>query len=80
MKCSPYCRGAKQLLVKYCKQEEIKIIEVDLQRDARGIQKALFDLTGQRTFPNFFASGKSLGGFDRLSELDRQGQLNNVCK
>lgn len=68
----PYCRAAKQLISKYCKLEDVEIIEVDLRKDGRQIQQALYDLTGQYTFPNFFKNGKSLGGFDRLSELDRQ--------
>lgn len=57
----------------------MEIIEVDLRKDGRQIQQALYDLTGQYTFPNFFKNGKSLGGFDRLSELDRQGQLAGLC-
>lgn len=71
--------AAKRLLSKYCKLENIQIIEVDHQKDAREIQQALYDLTGQYTFPNFFRDGKSLGGFDSLSILDQQGQLNDLC-
>ncbi|KAI8889515.1 glycosyltransferase family 22 protein [Backusella circina FSU 941] len=75
----PYCRGAKQLLSKYC--PSYKVVEVNLERDGgRSTQQALFKLTGQYTFPNIFIDGKSVGGFDNLSELDRQGGLNNICK
>ncbi|KAI8057459.1 Alg9-like mannosyltransferase family-domain-containing protein [Thamnidium elegans] len=73
----PYCKAAKQLISKYC--DDIHVIEVDLEQDARDIQQALYDLTGQYTFPNLFQNQISLGGFDRLSELDRKGEL-NLCK
>lgn len=74
---SPYCKAAKQLISKYC--DDIHVIEVDLEQDGREIQQALYDLTGQYTFPNLFQNQLSLGGFDRLSELDRKGEL-NLCK
>ncbi|CEP12404.1 hypothetical protein [Parasitella parasitica] len=73
----PYCMAAKQLVSKYC--EHIEVIEVDRQRDGNEIQDALIELTGQRTFPNLFKHGKSLGGFDRLSALDREGKLTGLC-
>ncbi|KAI8641556.1 Alg9-like mannosyltransferase family-domain-containing protein [Parasitella parasitica] len=73
----PYCMAAKQLISKYCKH--IEVIEVDRQRDGNEIQDALIELTGQRTFPNLFKSGKSLGGYDRLSALDREGKLAGLC-
>jgi glutaredoxin len=67
------------LLSKYC--PSYKVVEVNLERDGgRSTQEALFKLTGQYTFPNTFIEGKSVGGFDSLSELDRQGELNNICK
>lgn len=69
--------AAKQLISKYCKQ--IEIIEVDQQRDGSGIRDALIELTGQRTFPNLFKNGQSLGGYDRLAALDREGKLAGLC-
>ncbi|KAI8059375.1 Alg9-like mannosyltransferase family-domain-containing protein [Gilbertella persicaria] len=74
----PYCRAAKQLISKYC--QDIKVIEVDLERDGHEIKQALYQLTGRATFPNLFKQGQSLGGYDRLSELDSQGQLTNLCQ
>ncbi|KAL0145601.1 dolichyl-P-Man:Man(7)GlcNAc(2)-PP-dolichyl-alpha-1,6-mannosyltransferase-like protein [Mucor lusitanicus] len=73
----PYCMAAKQLISKYCKH--IEVIEVDHQRNGYEIQDALIELTGQRTFPNLFKNGKSLGGYDRLSALDREGKLTDLC-
>ncbi|KAL9542277.1 hypothetical protein MBANPS3_008686 [Mucor bainieri] len=74
----PYCMAAKQLISKYCKH--IQVIEVDHQRNGYEIQDALIELTGQRTFPNLFKHGKSLGGYDRLSALDREGKLADLCE
>ncbi|KAI9351852.1 Alg9-like mannosyltransferase family-domain-containing protein [Pilaira anomala] len=73
----PYCKAAKQIIKKYC--PSIQTIEVDLEKDGSNIQRALYELTGQYTFPNLFKSGKSLGGYDNLSDLDRKGQLNDLC-
>ncbi|KAI8350881.1 Alg9-like mannosyltransferase family-domain-containing protein [Choanephora cucurbitarum] len=73
----PYCRAAKQLISKYCK--DIHVIEVDQEPNGYEIKQALYTLTGQATFPNLFQHGKSLGGYDRLSALDRQGSLAGLC-
>ncbi|KAI7902184.1 Alg9-like mannosyltransferase family-domain-containing protein [Cokeromyces recurvatus] len=73
----PYSIAAKQLLSKYCK--DIHIVEANLDQDSKGIKYALFELTGQRTFPNFFKNGQSLGGYDQLSVLDREGKLSTIC-
>ncbi|KAI8990326.1 Alg9-like mannosyltransferase family-domain-containing protein [Pilobolus umbonatus] len=75
----PYCRRAKKLLSQYCMGDDVYIVEVDLEKDGSGIKRALYDLSGQNTFPNLFVNGQSLGGFDELSKLDRQGKLANVC-
>lgn len=73
---SPYCKRAKQLIAKY--SNSIKIIEVDLEENSRDIQLALHSISGQYTFPNLFIHGQSFGGFDNLSELDRQGKLSKL--
>lgn len=52
---------------------------MDLERDGLGIKSALFDLTGRATFPNLFKNGQSLGGYDSVSELDREGKLKDLC-
>jgi glutaredoxin len=78
IKNSPYCRALKQILAKYCK--DIKIIEVDLEKDGLGIKSALLELSGRTTFPNLFKNGKSLGGFDNVSILDREGKLEDLCE
>ncbi|PRP95466.1 Glutaredoxin-3 [Enhygromyxa salina] len=66
----PYCVRARRLL------------------DQRGIAYEIFDVsgnsearqwlarnTGQRTVPQIFIKGRSVGGFDELAELDARGGL-----
>jgi len=56
--------------------------------ESRGIAFAKFDVsgdhearawlrerTGQSTVPQIFSSGRSIGGFDELRQLDREGEL-----
>lgn len=76
--CSPYCRALKQLLHKN-KLNCVKVIEVDLEQEQANIKSALFDISGRTTFPNLFKNGKSLGGFDSVSILDREGKLEDLC-
>lgn len=71
---SPYCRGAKQLLNRYCVGQQIHIVELDHLPDGEQIKDALKEISGRSTFPNLFVNGVSLGGFDDMLEMDRQGQ------
>jgi glutaredoxin-related protein len=71
---SPYCRGAKQLLNRYCVGQQIHIVELDQLQDGVQIKQALKELSGRLTFPNLFVDGVSLGGFDNMVEMDQQGQ------
>ncbi|KAI8975103.1 Alg9-like mannosyltransferase family-domain-containing protein [Mycotypha africana] len=76
----PFCLATKQLLSKYCDlKEQVHIIEVDYQADQHQIKMALGDLTGRFTFPNLFMNGQSLGGFDNLSVMDKEGKLKDFC-
>jgi glutaredoxin 3 len=66
----PYCTMARRLLT------------------ARGIGFEVFDVSGnaaarawlrtstkQHTVPQIFIKGRSVGGYDQLSELDERGEL-----
>jgi glutaredoxin 3 len=35
----------------------------------------LLERTGRRTVPQIFINNKSVGGYDDIAELDRQGKL-----
>ncbi len=66
----PYCRAALALL----ELREIEYVEIDVQgnRPARGW---LMQVTGQHTVPQIFLRGRSIGGYDELAALDREGKL-----
>jgi glutaredoxin 3 len=65
-----YCFAAKRLLNK----RGIPYEEIDVSGNAD--QRAwLVEATGQRTVPQIFIGGESIGGYDELAALDRAGKL-----
>ena len=71
----PYCVNAKELLRR--KNIAFEEIRVDLQPELR---EELIQKTNRRTVPQIFINGQSIGGFDELYALDKQGQLNQLVK
>ncbi len=66
----PYCNAAKKLLGR--KQAAFTEIGVDDRPDLRSW---LVSASGQRTVPQIFINGKSVGGFSDIDALDREGKL-----
>jgi len=67
--CGP-CKMAKRLLNdKGLKFQEIDIEKIDWSRDD------LFQKTGGRTVPQIIIEGKTIGGFDDLLKMEREGKL-----
>ncbi|MFO0574086.1 MAG: glutaredoxin 3 [Polyangia bacterium] len=66
----PYCIMAKQLLG----QKGVAYQETDVSGDDAA-RRMLRERTGRRTVPQIFINGKSVGGYDDIAELDRQGKL-----
>ncbi len=66
----PYCSMAARLL----KQLGLGFEEVDVSGDAER-RRWLLEVSGQRTVPQIFINGRSIGGFDDLSALVRRGAL-----
>lgn len=65
-----YCVRAKSLL----KSRNIAFREIDVSRD-HDMRLRLVEQTGRRTVPQIFIDGRSIGGYDELAALDRQGGL-----
>ena len=66
----PYCVAAKRLL----KARGVDFVEIDVTGD--DAKRAwLVEQSGQKTVPQIFIHGESIGGYDELSALDRAGQL-----
>lgn len=66
----PYCSMAARLL----SQLGLAFDEVDVSNDPARRQW-LLEVSGQRTVPQIFVNGHSVGGFDDLSALVRRGGL-----
>jgi glutaredoxin 3 len=66
----PYCIRAKGLL----KRKGVAFTEIDVTHDPAK-RAWLFEKTGQRTVPQIFIDGVSVGGCDDLHALDREGKL-----
>jgi glutaredoxin 3 len=66
----PYCRAAKDLLG----DKKVRYTEIDVD-DRQDLRKWLVTATGQRTVPQIFINGKSIGGFSDMEALDAAGEL-----
>ncbi len=65
-----YCRTAKALLDK----RAIPYEEINLAKDPEG-RAELVRMTGMMTFPQVVIDGQSIGGYQELVALDRDGGL-----
>ena len=68
-----YCMMAKRLLM----SRGISYEEVDTSGD-QTMRSWLITQTGQRTVPQIFIHGQSIGGYTELNALDRAGELTNM--
>ena len=74
--CS-FCRQTKQLL-QSMGNVQVKVHELDLENDGAEIQRALLQLTGQRTVPNVFVMNQHVGGNDDLYHAYHSGKLEKL--
>jgi glutaredoxin 3 len=66
----PYCSMAARLL----DELQVEYEEIDVTGDHER-RRWLVAASGQRTVPQVFINGRSVGGFDDLSALVRRGEL-----
>jgi len=72
----PYCMNAKAMLDKW----GIAYNEIRIDADAEA-QKEFVEVTnGARTVPQIIIDGKPIGGFTELSELHRDGGLDELMR
>ncbi len=69
----PYCVMAKQLLER--KGVSYQEIRVDLDPEKR---QEMMQKSRQRTVPQIFINGKSIGGYSDLAQLQRSNQLDDL--
>lgn len=68
-----YCSAAERLL----DAKGIPYEQVDCTGDNK-TRKWLLETTGRSTVPQIFIAGKSIGGYDDLSALNRRGDLDKL--
>lgn len=66
----PFCRNAEKLLTK----KGVAITKKNVDEDD-ALWDELEEKTGRDTVPQIFINGKHIGGFDDLSELDMDDEL-----
>src|SRR6266581_4230257 len=69
----PYCMRAERLL----SQKGAAVREVDVSGDHRA-RSWLLEVSQQRTVPQIFINGVSVGGYDDIAALDRHGVLEQL--
>ncbi|MEK7302914.1 MAG: glutaredoxin 3 [Pseudomonadota bacterium] len=67
----PYCKMAENLLRSKGIQD-IEKIRIDLEPAQR---TEMMDKTGRRTVPQIYIGERHVGGYDDLTQLDREGEL-----
>jgi glutaredoxin 3 len=71
----PYCLRAKALLAR--KGVAFEEIGVEGRDDLRAW---LVEASGQKTVPQIFVGQRSLGGYEDLEALDREGKLDPILR
>ena len=71
----PYCVRAAMLL----QRKGVAFREVDVSNDPAARERLLRE-TGQRTVPQIFINGASVGGYDDIALLDRRGALDPLLR
>ena len=69
----PSCVSAKRLL----ESKNIAYKEINIEQENISREK-LTEISGAGTVPQIMINNKSIGGFDKLLQLDQSGKLNKL--
>ncbi|MBI2027058.1 MAG: glutaredoxin 3 [Deltaproteobacteria bacterium] len=72
--CS-YCKAAKEFL----RNKNVVFEEIDVT-DNPAERKNIEKLSGQKTVPQIFINGRSIGGFSDMRTLDENGELDKLLR
>lgn len=72
----PYCRGAKELLVK----KGVPFEEISVGGDRAARQAMSAKAGGRVSVPQIFFGGRHVGGCDDLYALDKEGKLDALLE
>ena len=67
--CGP-CKSAKRLL----SEKGMEYEEIDIEKEGMS-REDLYKITGGRTVPQIIINNVTVGGFDDLMAMDREGKL-----
>lgn len=71
-----FCSRAKTMLNKW----EIDFDEVRIDTDREAMKEFVEVTNGARTVPQIVIDGKPIGGFDELTELHMDGELDDLMQ
>lgn len=71
----PYCMRAKALL----KAKDVAYDEIDVSNDVAQT-KVMMQRSKRRTVPQIFINGQSIGGYDDLAQLNKEGKLDRMLE
>jgi GrxC family glutaredoxin len=69
----PFCVSTKALL----KSKNLYYQEIDVSNDIDSLQK-MIKLSGLRTVPQIFINNQSIGGYEELSKMNADGNLQHL--
>lgn len=69
----PYCGAARMLLTR----KAVEFENIDINVDPRK-RKEMLDQSGSNTVPQIFIGDTHVGGFDELSALEMDGELDKL--
>ncbi|KAH8909228.1 glutaredoxin-C2 [Coniochaeta sp. PMI_546] len=73
----PYCQNTKRILGQH--NAKFQAYELNQESDGDAIQRALLEMTGQRTVPNIFINKKHIGGNSDLEKI-KSAELDSLLK
>ncbi|VDK57286.1 unnamed protein product [Cylicostephanus goldi] len=73
----PYSRKLKMILSRY-PINDLKVIELDRQKEMKSMQKILKRMTGRSTVPQLFIDGEFIGGHDDTKVIEDRGELRQI--
>ncbi len=73
----PYCQNTKRILGQH--KAKFQAYELNQESDGDAIQRALLEMTGQRTVPNIFINKKHIGGNSDLENI-KSAELDSLLK
>ncbi|KAE9414747.1 hypothetical protein Angca_006944, partial [Angiostrongylus cantonensis] len=76
--CS-YSQKLKKLLTPY-PIKDLKIVELDEQKEMEPMQMVLERITGRSTVPQLFIGGDFVGGHDEIRAIEERGDLRRLLK